>query len=255
MLWHASAISGYSVAASDGELGTVCDFLFDDASWSVRWLVVDTGNWLSGRQVLLPPSALGSVDANMRRLSVKLTKQQVRDSPQIDTDRPVSRQMETGVYNYYGGSPYWSSGYYMGSYGNMGSGMASPYLGARRKQVIAEARAGDQDDVHLRSPKAVTGYHIHARDGEIGHVEDFLFDDTDWSIHYLVVDRKYWWPAKRILVSSRLAGEIDWTNALVNLDVARQRIKDSPAYDASMTIDRAYDEKLLTYYGIKSAAA
>ena len=256
MLWHTSAIKGYAVASSDGELGTVSDILFDDASWSVRWLVVDTGKWLSGRKVLLPPSALGSVDANRHRLSVKLTMQQVKDSPQIDTDLPVSRQMETGVYDYFGWNPYWGSGYSMGGYGSISPGMISPYLGSRRReQVIAEARSSDHDDVHLRSVEAVTGYHIHARDGEIGHVEDFLVDDADWSIHYLVVDTKNWWPGKKILVSSRSAGEIDWTGRLVNLDVDRQRIKDSPAYDPSMTIDRAYDEKLLTYYGIKRAAA
>jgi hypothetical protein len=256
MLWHASAINGYAIEASDGSIGTVSDFLFDDASWLVRWLVVDTGSWLSGRKVLLPPSALGRLNANNREFAVKLTKQQVKDSPEIDTDRPVSRQMETSVYDYYGWSPYWGSGLYMGGYGYMpGSGMASPYLGARRRdQKIDEAQA-DHDDVHLRSAEAVTGYHIHASDGEIGHVEDFLVEDADWTIHYLVVDTKNWWPGKRILVASRSAGEIDWTDRLVNLDVDRQRIKDSPAYDPSMTIDRAYDEKFQTYYGIKFAAA
>lgn len=256
MLWHSSAIDGYAIEASDGDIGTVSDLLFDDAAWLVRWLVVDTGNWLSGRKVLLPPSALGRLYANNRVLAVKLTKQQVKDSPEIDTARPVSRQMETSVYDYYGWSPYWSSGFYMGGNGYMpGSGMASPYLRERRReQEIADAHA-DSDDVHLRSVEAVTGYHIHASDGEIGHVEDFLVDDADWSIHYLVVDTKNWWPGKKILVSSRSAGEIDWSDRLVNLDVDRQRIKDGPAYDPSITIDRAYDEDLLTYYGIKFAAA
>src|ERR1700734_932144 len=102
MLWNASVIKGYAIAASDGRLGTVGDFLFDDASWLVRWLVVDTGNWLSGRKVLLPPCALGRLYTNNRVLAVKLTKQQVKDSPEIDTDRPVSRQMESNVYDYYG---------------------------------------------------------------------------------------------------------------------------------------------------------
>jgi hypothetical protein len=143
-----------------------------------------------------------------------------------------------------------------GGYGYMpGSGMASPYLGARRRdQEIADAQA-DRDDVHLRSAEAVTGYHIHASDGEIGHVEDFLVDDADWSIHYLVVDTKNWWPGKKVLVWSRSAGEIDWMDRLVNLDVDRQKIKDSPAYDPTFTIDWAYDEKLLTYYDIKFVAA
>src|SRR5271163_797576 len=251
MLWNASAINGYAIAASDGQIGTVSDFLFDDISWLVRWLVVDTGNWLSGRKVLLPPSVLGQLDVKEQKFSVTLTKQQIKDSPEIDTDRPVSRQMETSVNDYYGWSPYWGAGFYMGGYGYMpGSGMASPYLGARRReQEIAEAQA-DRDDVHLRSVEAVTGYHIHASDGEIGHVEDFLLEEADWSIRYLVVDTKNWWPAKKVLVSPWSALEIDWSESLVNLNVDRQRVKDSPAYDALTTVDQAYEETLLKYYGI-----
>jgi hypothetical protein len=199
---------------------------------------------------------LGLLDAKGQEVSVKLTKQQVKESPEIDTDRPVSRQMETNVYDYYGWSPYWGSGFYMGGYGYMpSSGAASPYLGARRRdEEIAEAQAS-RDDAHLRSVETVTGYHIHASDGEIGHVEDFLVDDADWSIHYLIVDTRNWWPGKNVLISPRSAREIDWTDKLVNLDVDRQRVKDGPAYDPSITVDRAYDEKLLTYYGIKFVAA
>ena len=256
MLLQTSKINGYSIAASDGELGTISDFLFDDVTWSVRWLVVDTGHWLSGRKILLPPSALGSVDAQARDLSVKLTKQQVKDSPQIDTDRPVSRQMEMGVFNYYGWSPYWGSGLGIGTFGFNASAMGSPYLlSAQRERILVNERSASHDDVHLRSVEAVSGYHIHASDGEIGHVRDFLVDDSDWSIHYLVVDTTNWWPGKKILVSSRSAGYINWTDKMVNLDIDRQMIKNSPTYDTSMVIDRAYDKKLLAYYGISSAAA
>ena len=137
MLWHASAINGYAIEASDGDIGTVSDFLFDDASWLVRWLVVDTGNWLSGRKVLLPPSVLGRLYPKDREFAVKLTKQQIKDSPEIDTDRPVSRQMETSVYDYYGWSPYWGTGFYMGGYGYMPGAMAGPPSG------IQAARGGD----------------------------------------------------------------------------------------------------------------
>jgi hypothetical protein len=256
MLWHVSAINGYSVEASDGNIGTVSDFLFDDRTWMVRWLVVDTGHWLSGRKVLLPPSVLGQISAKDNALAIALSKQQIKDSPEIDTDQPVSRQMEASIYDYYGWSPYWGSSLYTGGYDYMpGSGMASSYLGSRRReQKIDDARA-ERSDVHLRSVEAVTGYHIHASDGEIGHVQDFLVEDADWSIHYFIVDTKNWCLGKKILVSSRSAGEIDWTNRLVSLDVDRQRIKDSPAYDPSMTVDLASDEKFLTYYGIKFVAA
>ena len=220
MLKNASAISGYAIVASDGEIGTVSDFLFDDLSWLVRWLVVDTGNWLSGRKVLLPPSVLGHLDTKGEKFPVKLTMQQFKDSPEIDTERPVSRQMETDVYDYYGWSPYWAGGLGIGGYGYIGGGgvgfmgggamVASPSPEARRRdEHIADARRS-HDDLHLRSIEAVTGYHIHASDGEIGHVKNFLIEDADWGIHYLVVDTKNWWPAKKVLVLPRSATEIDW---------------------------------------------
>jgi len=250
MLWNASAIKGYAIAASDGRLGTVSDFLFDDATWLVRWLVVDTGNWLSGRKVLLPPSALRELDRTGREFSVGLTMQQVKNSPDIGTDRPVSRQMEASVYDYYGWSPYWGMGLYMGGYAYAGSSMgASPYLESRRREKEIAASRRDDDDPHLRSIEIVTGYHIHASDGEIGHVEDFLLDDADWSIHFLVVDTKNWWPGKLILIPPRSAQSINWRDGLVNLNVDRQRVKDSPTYDASTTIDGAYEKRFHDHYG------
>ncbi len=249
MLWNASAIKGYAIAASDGQIGTVSDFLFDDANWAVRWLVVDTGTWLSGRKVLLPPSALGHLDPQARTFSVRLAMQQVKDSPDIDTAQPVSRQMEAGVYDYYGWSPYWGMGLYMGGYGYAeGSMAASAYLEPMRREPAISDTQLDAGDPHLRSIEAVNGYHIHASDGEIGHVSDFLVEDADWSLHFLVVDTKNWWPGKTVLVSPRSVQEIDWHNKLVNLTVDRQKIKDSPPYDATTTVDGAYEKRFHDHY-------
>ena len=244
MLRNASAIKGYAIAASDGRIGTVSDFLFDDASWLVRWLVVDTGKWLSGRKVLLPPSAMGHPAPTGNELPVSLTKQQIKDSPDSDTDRPVSRQIEANIYDYYGWRPYWGTDLLMGGYGGFGGGAITelPTPGSRRRaEDIATARESDNDP-HLRSIAAIIGYHIHASDGEIGHVEDFLIEDADWSIHDLVVDTKNWWPGKKVLISPRWARDIDWTDNVVKLNVDRKRIKDSPTYDASTTVDRALQE-------------
>ena len=240
MLRNASAIKGYAIAATDGRLGTVSDFLFDDASWLVRWLVVDTGKWLSGRKVLLPTSVLGHLDPNGNEFAVSLTMEQVKDSPDIDTERPVSRQIETNIYDFYGWSPYWGgTGFLMGGYGGYGYGYGGgaiaplPSPGSmRRAEDIAAAQQND-DDPHLRSVEALTGYHIHASDGEIGYVEDFLLQDTDWSIHNLVVDTTHWWPGKKVLIAPRSIQEIDWTDNLVNLKIDREKVKNSPAYDAS----------------------
>ncbi len=182
-------------------------------SWLIRWLVVDTGNWLSGRKVLLPPSVLGHPDVTASEFSVRLTMQQVKDSPDIETDRPVSRQMEANVYDYYGWSP-------IGVLAFTWAAMAMRAAPCRCRltrnpggvQRQLPMLSDDDDDPHLRSIAAVTGYHIHASDGEIGHVEDFLLEDADWSIHFLVVDTTNWWAGKKVLISPRSAREIDWTD-------------------------------------------
>jgi uncharacterized protein YrrD len=248
MLRHTSKISGYTVGASDGQIGSVTDFLFDELSWRVRWLVVDTGAFLSGRKVLLPPSALSHVNHIGHQLAVNLTRQQVKDSPDIQSDEPVSGQMETDLYDYYGWSPYWYTGFYMGGYGCAGGPFApnSPGFRSRERGVDHADRA--RGDRHLRSVKEVTGYHIHAQDGEIGHVADFLLEDGDWSVRYLVVDTRNWWPGKKVLISPRSIQSTSWSDRMVNLDVDREAVKHSPAYDGSEAIDRAYEYQYHGYY-------
>jgi hypothetical protein len=258
-MWNSSLIKGFAIKASDGRLGTVSDFLFDDESWLVRWLVVDAGTWLSDRKVLLPPSVLGHVDSENREFSVRLTKQQVKDSPDINAERPVSRQMEGNIYDYYGWNPYWNTGLNMGGYAAGGLGSygyspdalsALPSGGSRRSEELEEIAAARRrnDDPHLRSIDVVTGYHIHATDGAIGHVEDFLVEDGDWSIHYLVVDTSNWLAGKKVLISPRSVHDIDWTEKLVDLDVGRQQVNDSPTYDLSTLVDRAYERNFHNYY-------
>jgi PRC-barrel domain protein len=253
MLWDASAINGYAVEASDGRLGTVSDLLFEDVGWVIRWLVVDTGNWLPGRKVLLPLSALGHPNETQRHFPVKLTMEQVKHSPDVDTDQPVSRQIEARVYSSYGWEPYWSGGYFP-----MESGMAVPFLASLDVKTRHRGRADPQPeegDPHLRSIATITGYQIHASDGEIGHVEDFLVDDTGWNIRYIKVDTRNCWPGKRVLISPYSVREIDWSGRLVHINVNRQRVKGSSPYDPRITVDGAYDDKLLTYCGIRWVAA
>ena len=246
MLWKTSALRGCAIMATDGQIGTVSDVLFDDASWLIRWMVVDTGTWLSGRKVLLPPSVLGHADAVEREFRVKLTKAEVEKSPEADTDLPVSRHFEADIYRYYGWSPYWGGG--MGMYGYGTGALAAPNPSPQRQdEIIADIKRGD-DDPHLRSVAAVTGYHVHATDGEIGHVSDFLIEDADWSVHYLVAETRNWWPGQHVLISPRSVHMIRWTERLVYVEADREKIKASPPYDPSMTIDRAYEASLHGHY-------
>jgi hypothetical protein len=252
MLWNASAFNGYAIEASDGRLGTVSDLLFEDTGWVIRWLVVDTGDWLPGRKVLLPLSALGQPDRAPRHFRIKLTMQQVKGSPDVDTDLPVSRQIEAQVHDYFGWDPYWS-----GSFLPMRNAMATPVVPplyepqSARHDLAGVDAAPNEGDPHLRSIATITGCHIHASDGEIGHIEDFLVDDAGWNIRYIKVDTGNWWPGERVLISPYSVREIDWSGRLVHINVNRQKVKNAPAYNPSITVDGAYEEKFLTYYGIR----
>jgi hypothetical protein len=249
MLIKASDLKGFKITATDGSIGTVTDFLFDDQSWTLRWIVVDTGTWLSGRKVLLPVSVLGHPDTSARSFPVRLSMASVKDSPAIDTHEPVSLQHEERMYGYYNMSPYWGNGFYMGGYGGWSAGMSEAhYADSRRRQDEISARRHQNDDLHLRSIATVTGYNLRATDGSIGHVDGFLIDDTDWTIHYLTVDTKNWWPGKHVLISPRSAKDMSWAESLVSLDMDRQTVMDSPAYDPSVPVDAAFEARMATHY-------
>jgi hypothetical protein len=256
VLWDALAINGYAIEACDGKLGIVSDLLFEDDGWIIRWLVVDIGHRLPGRKVLLPLSALGQPDRALRSFPVKLTMQQVEDSPDVDTDQTVSRQIEAHVYDYYGWDPYWGGGFHP-----ISNAMATPFVTPLflsapmpRDPTSADTRSHESDP-HLRSIAVIARCHVHATDGEIGHIDGFLVDSATWSIRYIVVDTRNWKHGENVLVSSRSIREIDWANSLIHLDVDRQKLKGSPTYDPSIPIDRACEEEILAYYGIGWAVA
>jgi hypothetical protein len=243
MLQRGSAFKGYTIEATDGKVGTISDLLFDDQKWQLRWLVVDTGNWLNGRKVLIHPAALERPDSAGRAFVSKLTRAQLEASPAIDTDAPVAMQMERNMGGYYG----WSATYYDNGIA------ASPVLpmpphGAEPRTEPGDAGPGPIDR-HLRSIAEVSRYAIHALDGNVGHFETFLVDDESWAIRYLVIDTMDWWMGKHVLVSPSSVTNIDWAQRQISLDLTCYKIKGSPAWDDTGPIDRVYEQVLRLYYG------
>lgn len=247
MLHPVSSLTGYGIEAVDGSVGSVRDFLFDDARWTVRWAVVDTGSWLTGRQVLLAPEALGAPDGRRRIIPVDLTRERVEKSPPLSHDAPVSRQAQGGLYAYYGWAPYWGppGAFPMAPAGGLGAA-AAPLTPEAPLQASFPENDGDP---HLHSTGEVTGYAIAARDGELGHVEDFLLDDASWALRYLVVDTRNWWPGKKALVATSWLGEVSWSAREVAVGLTRQEIKDSPEYDPAQPVERSYEERLWAHHG------
>ena len=244
MMRSLKTMEQYKVKATDGDVGNVVNFLLDDDRWTVRYLVVDAGNFLTGRRVLISPISFGEVEWDTKQFDVRLTKDRIKNSPSVSTDEPVSRQREQEYSGYYDYPPYW------GAAGVWGGGA---YPGALAEGRFGEPgsgySAGPSGDVHLRSANEVVGYHIEGTDGAIGHVNDFIVDDKSWQVRYLVVDTTNWWAGKKVLVAPDWSTSVSWFDRKVYLDLSREMIKKSPEWDGSAFLSRTYEESLYGYYG------
>jgi hypothetical protein len=239
MLYTAKSLKDYKLEGIDGEIGRVKEFYFDDHQWTVRYLVADTGNWLPARQVLISPYALLSVVKEEKHIEIDLTKKQIEDSPSLDTDKPVSRQFEEKYHGHHGWPQYWSGPHQWG---------ANPKIEHNREKWKTFIEGGKPRDHHLRSTHAVSGSHLQALDGEIGHVEDFVIDDETWAVRYLVVGTLNWWPGKKVLVSPQWIERVSWHEKKVFVNLDRETIKQSPEYTEKVLLNRDYETALHQHY-------
>jgi sporulation protein YlmC with PRC-barrel domain len=248
MLRNVKDLRGYVIRATDGVIGAVDDLYFDDETWAIRYLIVDTGNWLSGRKVLISPVAIGQPDWLGQQLPVSLTKAQVERSPDIDTRKPVSRQHEAEYFEYYDYPYYWEgSGLWgMGAYPGSLTAERATEDGLKQRRKSPKHRA---DDCHLRSSEFVMGHHVHAKDGDIGHVQDLLVDDHTWAIRYLIVDTSNWWGGHLVLVAPKWIEAVSWPEAKVNVDLTRRAVRVAPPYDAAAQLSRQQEQAMHEHYG------
>ena len=240
MLHNINSLIGCRLRAADGELGEVKEFYFDDATWKIRYLVVRTGSVLAGRKVLISPLALKEADWAGKKLTAALRLDQVRNSPDIDTEKTVTRQHETELHEHYAWPLYWGEAFYGGSMSG------SPlFMEAAEKNKRRESRAGD---AHLQGTAEVTGYSLHAADGHIGHVRDYIADEG-WNIRYLVADSGVWLPGRKVLISPHWIENVSWETSEVFVDLTREAIKNSPAFDPSQPVSEDYESRLYDHYG------
>ncbi|MEO8261528.1 MAG: PRC-barrel domain-containing protein [Pseudolysinimonas sp.] len=245
MLRSLKELDGYTVSATDGEIGRVVDFLLDDDHWTVRHLVVQTGRalFLEGHRVLISPISFRKVEWSAQRFHLALTMDRIKNSPDVDVDKPVSRQHERDYNGYYGFPLY---GRHSGVWG-MGA-----YPGLLAAGTLDDGPAEHPDksgDVHLRSANEVRGYHVQGTDDAIGHVEDFIVDDETWNVRYLVIDTSSWWFGKRVVLSPHWANRVNWGERKVYVDMSRQSIKDGPEWTPTMGVHREFERRIHEYYG------
>jgi sporulation protein YlmC with PRC-barrel domain len=219
MLQNIKNLYGDKLDALDGDIGHVKDFYFDDESWAIRYLVADTGSWLTGRLVLLTPHAFGKLDQSEKTFHIKLRKKQIEDSPSIESHKPVSRQFEIEYYSYYGWPPYWDGG------GMSGIGPIPVALPLLVDRIPSHQKHKHREDKHLRSTQAVSGYHIETSDGDIGHVTDFMVDEKSWAIRDLVIETGHWYSGKEILIPSSKIKHVSYEESKVIVSLTKEDIQ------------------------------
>jgi len=245
MLHSIKDLENYSIGAIDGVIGHVKDFYFDDESWVIRYLVVDTGTSLAHRKVLISPISINQPNWQEKIFPVALTQTQVKNSPDIDTDKPVSRQHEMGYLGYYGYPSYWGGG------GLWGGGLYPDMLQAGAENFAAEShQAGhEHDDPHLRSANGVMRYYVHATDGDIGHVQGLLVDERTWAIRYMIVNTSNWWLGHEVIIAPEWIDDVYWAESKIEVNLTRDAVKQSPAYDPSVPLNPEQDTGIHKHYG------
>jgi len=247
MLRSIKDMHGFKIQAKDGEIGKVDEFFFDDHTWTIRYLIADTGTWLVDNRVLISPVSIGKPDWNNKTFPVNQTKEQVEKSPKIENDKPVSRQNEIDLAAYYSWPSYWT-GIMQPTVGVMNP---FPVLTPKKteKEITEMEKKKEHADPNLRSTNEVINYNINATDGNIGHVEDFLVDDESWVIRYLVVDTNNWLPGgRKVILALNWVKDILWPDSSVNVNLTKDEIKNSPEYDPSIPTEKEYEAELHNHY-------
>ncbi len=206
MLCDLETLTGCAACAIDGEIGSVRNFLFDDESWTIRYLVVEVGNWLGRRDVVLATASVYLPDWENRTLRVRLTKEEVRHSPEVDSTKPVSRQQEIAMREYFGWPAYWET---------LNAEFPSAAFAACREFPVGAA-----ENPHLRSVENMIGYDVWAEEGQIGRLQKFIADETSWHIGYLDVKMGSWLHCRSLLVPTSWVKSISWVNRCVTLCMA-----------------------------------
>ena len=242
MLFKAKTLASCKLRSLDGEIGKVEESYFDDYYWTIRYLVANTGNWLTGRQVLISPYSLTAVKLEEKFITVELTKKQIEESPALDSYESVLHEFEKSCNLYYGWPMYWYGGSVWGDNPNI----------QRNREKTREISSDEKAwDYLLRKTSAVSGYSIEASDGYIGNVEDFFIDEETWTIRYLVIDTGNWWPEKKVLISTQWLDRVSWPLSRVMVNLSRDAIKNSPEYTEESLLNRDYETKLHEHYDFR----
>jgi hypothetical protein len=234
MLQASNALARSRLEAVDGEVGTCEALYFDDVRWAVRFLLVDSSKWLSGRSTLISPVAIGEVRPREREILVELTRIQIASSPPFDPAQPLSRPYEVEYFDYYRWPAYWS---------------CEP-AGTRMKSHPGETADSTRTDaVYLHASKELIGASVVARDAAVGVVADIVVDIRYWIIRYLLVEEVTPHDGRLLPVSPGWIAQLNWRDRVVEVDIGAAAMDSAPTLRSARDINRDYEVRLHHHFG------
>ncbi len=234
MLYGMRTLEGFRLHAIDGLIGKVRDFHFQNDTWKIRHVLADTARHFAMRHVLLEPSKLGPVDWVSRAIRIRQTRDEIRHDPSLRTDLPLYRRVEEKALNYYAWAPHWTPF----------SGMPEPDPDFR-----------PDEECILRSRNHLAGYHVLARDGEAGRLEDFILDDTTWEVRMAVVRIGDRGERRSVLVPVGHIEEISFDQRSIQLDFAKAALSNGPVFDPIRLSDPHLEKTVRAHYDLEPVLA
>lgn len=242
MAYNIRNLIGLKVQAIDGDIGKIHDFLFDDRNWKIRYIVVYTGTWLFGKKVLISPNSVEQSASWRTKFPINLTKEKIKNSPDIDLDKPVSLQKQAELFKYYS----WPVG---------DDFIPIPAFDIQEESATPETRPAmpsgrkEQLDQHLRSAREIIEYAVITKDDEkVGYVEDFIIHQlAAWTITHIVLDSKHNLPIKSTLIPTRYIKEVVWSENRLDVTLEKSVIESAPEYNPDQFTEE-FEAEIKTHY-------
>ncbi|MFN2341110.1 MAG: PRC-barrel domain-containing protein [Halanaerobium sp.] len=252
MLRKLKNLEGFKIHGKDGDLGKVKDFYFDQQRFVLRYVVVDTGNWLKHHKILISTDSFEKINYEQEEIIVNLTAEKLEAGPRIDKNKPVSKVMEEKVVKHFDWPIYWTSPHPSDGPPIEAGSMIRENIFDFDNLTDAEKQAEEEEiDSNLRSLKEVRGYHIQAEDKEFGHLEDLFVDEENWLIRYLLIDTRNILPGKDVLIAPEWLRNISWNQEKIFVNKTKEEIKSAPEYreeKSDYLVHRDYEEDLYDHY-------
>jgi hypothetical protein len=211
MLRSLKQLYGEKLGATDGEIGTIKDFYFDDQNWEIRYLVANTGDWLTGRNVLIPPRSLASPSATGKVMRVRLTRKKIEKSPSVESHKGLSPQFEEEYHKHYGR-------------------LAHP-----KNAVGKMIGPQPEPENRIHSTQAVNGYLFRIGEETTGHICDFMIDAESWTIGQLVVRTGHRLSGKETLIETKQVERISHKESTVSAHPLEEASGQGPAEHLAST--------------------